>query len=494
MAQQQDDGARPEALNDQGVRFAAGGRTVEAIACYRRALALRPDYPLALNNLGLALTERALLGDALAAHRRAVEIDPRYADGHNGLAAALTAAGRWMEAADHYRRALALDRNHVEALANLARLLRLGDRLDEAAALVRRATALRPGDAELWNNLGITCQERNESGAAIESFRHALALEPRHVSAHVNLGMALLAAGRFAEGSAEYEWRWRGYRGARLPALGAPLWDGKPIGGGTLLLWAEQGFGDTLQFVRYAPLLRRFAGRILLACPPPLVPLLRSVSGLDDVLPWDAALPAIDAHVPLLGLLHRLGTTLDTVPQATPYLAAEPQRIAALAPLLAGGRPRIGLVWRGNPGHPNDARRSLPLPLLQPLLSLRGARFFSVQLGPAAADLAVPALAGRILDLSPAIGDFADTAAILDELDLLVTVDTAIAHLAGALGRPCWLLLPFSAEWRWLARREDSPWYPTLRLFRQERPGAWPPVIARLVEALAQRFGLGRYG
>jgi tetratricopeptide (TPR) repeat protein len=490
MPQQQADVARPEALNDRGVALAARGRIEEAIACYRHALAVRPDYALALNNLGLALQERGLLAEALAAHHRAVTLDPAYGDGHNGLAAALAKAGRIAEAVDHYRRALALDGNHVEALANLGLLLRHAGRLDEALALQRRAAALRPGDAEIVNNLGITFQERNEGSAAIECFRRAVALRPDHVSAHVNLAMALLAAGRLAEGSAEYEWRWRGYRDARLPALAVPLWDGRPLGDGTLLLWAEQGFGDTIQFVRYAPLLRAHARRVLLACPPALVGLMRGASGLDEVIPWDAPLPAIDGYVPLLGLLHRLGTTLETIPGAAPYLAAAPERVAALAPLLAGGRPRIGLVWRGNPRHPNDRRRSLPLPLLQPLLSLRGARFFSLQPGFAAAELAVPAMAGRILDLSPALGDFADTAAVLEELDLVVTVDTAVAHLAGALGRPCWLLLPFSAEWRWLAQREDSPWYPSLRLFRQERPGDWPAVIARLAQALAQRFGL----
>jgi Flp pilus assembly protein TadD len=480
---------RPEALNDKGVRLAALGRADEAIVCYHRALALRPDYTLALNNLGLALQQRGQLTQALAAHRRAVALDPGYADGHTGLASALAAAGQVPEAIDHYRRALALDGNHVEALANLGRLLSLAGGLDDAVALQHRATALRPGDPELWNNLGITLQERNEGPAATECFRHAVALRPDHVSAHVNLGMALLAAGRFVEGSAEYEWRWRGYRGARPPAIDAPLWDGRPLGGGTLLLWAEQGFGDTIQFVRYAPMLRARAGRVLLACPASLLPLMRSASGLDAVIPSDAAPPPVDAYVPLLGVLHRLGTTLETIPAAIPYLAAEPKRVAALAPFLARGRPRIGLAWRGNPRHPNDHRRSLPLSLLQPLLSLRRARFFSLQLGPAVSELDLPAMAGRIFDLSSALGDFADTAAVLERLDLVITVDTAVAHLAGALGLPCWLLLPFNAEWRWLREREDSPWYPTLRLFRQRKAGAWPPVVARVVEALAQRFG-----
>jgi tetratricopeptide (TPR) repeat protein len=494
MARQQDDRLRPEALNDQGVRLAALGRADEAIACYRQALALRPDYPLALNNLGLALREHRRLDEALAAHRRAVALEPGYADGHNGLAAALAAAGQPRAAIDHYRRALALDSSHVDALANLGRLLCHAGRLDEALALQHRATALRPGDAEIWNNLGITLQERNEGPAASECFRQALALSPDHAGAHVNLGMALLAAGRLAEGSAEYEWRWRSERGARLPAIDAPLWDGRPLGSGTLLLWAEQGYGDTIQFIRYAPLLRAQASRVLLVCPAPLLPLMRSAPGLDAVLAAEAAPPAVDAYVPLLGLPHRLGTRLETIPAAIPYLAAERRRIAALKPLLAGGRPRIGLVWRGNPKHPNDRRRSLSLSLLRPLLSLRGARYFSLQLGPAARELAVPALAGRILDLSSALGDFADTAALVEELDLVITVDTAVAHLAGALGRPCWLLLPFSAEWRWLKEREDSPWYPTLRLFRQEKPGAWPGVIAQVVEALAQRFGLSAGG
>ena len=479
--------ARPETLNDLGTFLAGRGRGDDAVACYHRALVLRPDYALALNNLGLALRGLRRVDEAVAAHRRAVAIDPGYADGHDGLAAALARAGQADAAIDHYRHALSLAPDHVEALVNLGNLWRDAGRVDDALALQRRAAALRPRDTEVLNNLGITLRERNEVAEAIDCFRRAVTAQPSHVGAHVNLGMALLAAGDFAAGCAEYEWRRRWER--RAEGRAAPLWDGRPLGPRTLLLWSEQGLGDTIQFIRYAKLLRRRAGRILLACPPPLARLMRSARGLDAVIPIGDALPPVDAYLPLLSAMHRLGASLGTIPTEVPYLAAEPGRVAALAPVLAGERPRVGLVWSGNPDHPNDRRRSIPLRLLRPLLEFRGPRFVSLQTGPRAADLADAAMAGRILDLGPHLLDFADTAAALTRLDLVIAVDTAVAHLAGALGRPCWLLLPFSADWRWLMEREDSPWYPSLRLFRQPRPGAWEPVVAAVARELAPWAG-----
>jgi hypothetical protein len=302
----------------------------------------------------------------------------------------------------------------------------------------------------------------------------------------MNLAMALLAIGDFRAGGAEYEWRLR--KDPRRPPIDTPLWDGRPLSDGTLLLCAEQGLGDTIQFVRYAPLLRARVGRLVLACPPPLAPLLRNAPGLDDVISFGAKLPRVDAYLPLLSVMQRLGTDLGDVPATTPYLTADAAPRPALAALLDGGGPRIGLVWRGNPNHPNDRRRSLPLALLRPVLEVAGPRFFSLQLGAPPGELADPALAGRVTDLAPHLRDFADTAAAMSALDLIITVDSAAAHLAGALGRPCWVLLPFSADWRWLLERGDSPWYPTMRLFRQPRCGEWPPVITALIDQLACRF------
>jgi hypothetical protein len=311
-------------------------------------------------------------------------------------------------------------------------------------------------------------------------------VRPDFVAGHMNLALALLTRGDLHEGLEEYEWRWRGYQGARLPDLGQPLWDGTPLGDDrTLLLWAEQGLGDTIQFVRYAPLLRRFAGRIVLSCQPSLTQVMASAAGRDAVVPAGGALPPFDAFVPLMSLMHRLGTRLETIPAAVPYLGADAGRVAALAPRFRGAGFKVGLVWSGNPKHGNDRHRSVPLALLRPLLTVPGARLFSLQVGARAEDIAAEGLAGVITDLAPDLADFADTAAAISQLDLVVTVDTSVAHLAGALGRPTWLLLPWTADWRWLAGRPDSPWYPSMRLFRQPRYGAWEPAVEDIVASLA---------
>jgi len=473
----------PEALNDQGSHLMRLGRVDEAISCYARAIEIRPDYTLALGNLGLALLSQERAAEAVAAYRRALALAPEDADLHHGLAAALAQTGRTEEAAGHYRRAVALKPDHAEALVNLGSLLRGMGQLDEALCLQRRAAGLSPGHAEILNQLGMTLRERNELPPAIACFTAATALRPAYTAARVNLALALLADGQFQRGSEEYEWRWRGYRDARLPAIAAPLWDGRALGNGTLLLWAEQGLGDTIQFARYAPLLRSHAGRIVLACPPPLLRLMRGARGIDDVVSTGAALPPADAYLPLLSLMHRLGTTLDTIPAEVPYLAAHPGRSAALAPLLAGEGLRVGLTWSGHPRHPNDHRRSLPPSLLRPLLDIPGIRYFALYPGGSSAAAGMPG----IVDLSPHLVDLADTAAVVSALDLVISVDTAVAHLAGALARPTWLLLPFSADWRWLTARRDTPWYPTMRLFRQEQPGAWASVIAEIAAALRER-------
>jgi hypothetical protein len=390
--------------------------------------------------------------------------------------------GRAAEAMAQYRQALALAPDRVEALTNLGDLLRRDGALDEAAALERRAVGLRPADPALQGRLGLTLHERHDFAAATDCFRRAAALAPEDASAHMDLAMALLTAGDIAGGAAEYEWRWCGINRARMPPLCAPLWDGSPLDG-TLLLWSEQGLGDTIQFVRYAAMVRPRVKRLLLAVPPTLASLVATAPGLDGVLRFDEKLPPIDAYLPLMSAMERLGTTRATIPAPVRYLAADATRRARFVPLIGAAPCRVGLVWGDNQRHDNDRRRSLPPELLRGLVAEPGFRFFALQLG---ADIAP--LGGGVIDLAPYLADFADTAAAMAELDVVVSVDTAAAHLPGALGRPCFLLLSHCADWRWLVDRGDTPWYPSLRLFRQPRLGAWEPALAALAAAL-RRFG-----
>jgi hypothetical protein len=296
--------------------------------------------------------------------------------------------------------------------------------------------------------------------------------------------MAWLLLGDYERGWAEYEWRWRTGE-MHLPSFAQPRWDGAPLGGRTVLLYAEQGLGDALQFVRYAPLVRQRGGRVIVACRAPLLRLLAGCAGIDRLADQAGDLPAFDVYAPLLSLPHLLGTTLATVPAAVPYLHADPALVERWRGELAAGPAfRVGIGWQGSPLHPADRRRSVPVSFFRPLAAVPGVRLYSLQKGTGAEQLGGPHGRFPAEDLSPRLADFADTAAVMKNLDLVITVDTALAHLAGALGLPVWVALPFAPDWRWLTGRDDSPWYPTARLFRQPRAGAWAEVFGALAAEL----------
>jgi hypothetical protein len=364
---------------------------------------------------------------------------------------------------------------------------------DEAIAACRQAIALKPDYAGAHNNLGVSLMAVGGLDEAVEAFRRAIALKPDLADAHNNLGMTLLQNGRFEEGWAEYEWRWKTRQhlagGARR--FEAPLWNGEAIGSRVILLHAEQGLGDTLQFCRYAPVVAA-TGRTVLEVQPPLVRLLSGLRGVIEVVARGDALPSFDLQCPLLSLPRALGTTLDTIPAATPYLAADPalarvwrERLSRLDGL------RVGLVWAGgkklDPAWAAaDRRRSVALDTMAPLGDVAGVSFVSLQKGEPASQALNPPNGMAVYDSTADLHDFADTAALIDVLDLVISVDTAVAHLAGALGKPVWLVNRFDTDWRWLLNRDDSPWYPTLRQFRQRAPGDWHSVFLRVREALLQ--------
>ncbi|MGD1277262.1 MAG: tetratricopeptide repeat protein [Tepidisphaeraceae bacterium] len=539
----------PEAHNNLGVALTSLRRFNEAIDAYRQALALRPSYPEALNNLGSALREQGRDDQAIDAFRQALAVQADFAQARGNLGNALCqanrpdeavdvlqkglerspqdpeilyslgnalcAAKRLEQAIDVYRRLLVAQPQRVEAQNNLANTLLALGRVDEAVAafqdalalrpdaptimynlanalgragrheqaieMLRKTLALHPDSARVHNNLGRELQDLGQVDDAIAAFSRAIALQGDFALAHCNRGMALLLKGDYRQGWAEYEWRWK-VNSFDLPARAFPqqLWDGGDLRGRRILLYAEQGFGDAIQFVRYAPLIAQRGAHLTLFCQPPLRRLFQSVRGVQDVVAGNRDVE-VHVHYPLLSLPRLLDTTLESIPANVPYLHADPQLAAQWRSRLpTDARLKVGLVWHGRslpePG------RSIPPDLLSPLARIPNVSFFSLQTG----DAPAPPADLHMSDWSRQITDFADTAALMENLDLVITIDTAAAHLAGAMGKPAWVLLKFAPDWRWLLERTDSPWYPTMRLFRQPKAGDWENVIERTANALAQ--------
>ncbi|WP_250473553.1 tetratricopeptide repeat protein [Caballeronia sp. GAFFF1] len=504
--------ARPgyaEAHNNLGNLLKDAGRFDEAVAHLRQAVAARPDWADAHFNLGNAHTARASLGDARSAYRNAVALRPDFAGALNNLGGVLDALGYLKDAEAAYRRVLAIEPDSADAHCNLANVIyrdvALGrrERLAEAEASYRRALALRPGFAAALINLGNLLREDGARSAEAQAvFREALRVDPESADARLNLATTLLRAGDFAQGWTCFEARYDArlsQRSVLPPDVPYPQWRGEPLAGKSLLVVTEQGFGDSIQFIRYLPMLKaQGAAKLTVVCPPALVALLESADvtsqfTMQCVTPDAlAALPPHDYWCFLMSLPARAGTTLDTIPRATPYLHASASRIEYWRSRLPD-TPKVGIAWSGEPRPwmPDSfgafSRRWLDAPLCEPLFDTPGVTFVSLQKGPTArAQLAALPARLRPLDLMNDVADFADTAAIIASLDLVISVDTAVAHLAGALGKPVWILLCANACWRWLERRDDSPWYPGARLFRQRAPGQWGDVIEGVADALAE--------
>jgi len=450
----------------------------------RRSIANAPDSARSHNNLGIALSALGKRDEAIESFRGAVALDPNLADAHANLGQSLLEQNRLDEAVASLRQAVALKPEDASVVGKLGTAQYAQDRLDEAAESFRRALTLNPNMAEADNFLGLISRAQERLPEAIEHYRRAIAYRPDFGGAHFNLGVAQLSLGDFASGWREYEWRWQA---SKLPLrkLPQPLWTGEDLADKTILLHYEQGLGDTIQFMRYAPLVAARGARVVLELQPALVRLAAGFAGMTELVAAGSPLPPLDFHCPLLSLPERLGTELSTIPAAIPYLVPEATAAARWRRQLAGAGLKIGVIWAGNPMHHNDRRRSIPVEHLMPLLKVRGLRWFSLQVGERAGDMArLPP--GPITDLSRRLTDLAETAAAIANLDLVVTVDTAVVHLAGALGRPVWVLLPFAPDWRWMLGRNDSPWYPSMRLFRQRRPDDWDAVVARVRRALAK--------
>jgi tetratricopeptide (TPR) repeat protein len=470
------------ALCNLGTMALHGGRLPAALELFERAVAADPGGAAAHAFLALCLEGLGRGAEALARLERSIASLPDVPELHHHRGVMLGRAGRFEEALASFERALAIRPDFAEALADRANALADLGRHEQALADYGRALELRPDFPEALDNRGATLAGLGRHAEALADFARAIALVPDFDSAHFDEAVTRLVTGDFTRGWEKFEWRWRDVAlRARPRNFTQPLWDGSAaVAGKTILLHAEQGFGDTIQFCRYAPLVAARGADVILEVPAPLARLLGALPGVSRVIPGGQPLPAFDLHCPLLSLPRAFGTQLDSIPASPSAIAAEPALVERWRTKLGPGRGlRIGLAWSGRPAHANDRNRSIALARLLRALP-EGLELISLQKDLRDGDAATLAADARIRRFEDDLVDFAETAGLVACLDLVVTVDTAVAHLAGALRRPVWVLLPFAPDWRWLLEREDSPWYPSARLFRQTAIGDWDGVLARV--------------
>ncbi|MEO5339811.1 MAG: tetratricopeptide repeat protein [Magnetococcus sp. MYC-9] len=480
------------AYNNLGVLWLRQQRAAEAEQAFRRALSLAADYAGALQNLAILLQRERRFAEAEESFRQLLRLQPERAEVHNTLGLLLHEQRRFAEAEQAFRQAIALQPEQADYCNNLGLLLQDCRQTEAAEALFRHVLFRQPECVGAYCNLGNLLKELRRDAEAESLYRQALQHAPDAVEARWNLSLLQLAQGRFAEGWPGYETRHHPHKQARqtLPIEAPfPFWQGEPLRGKSLLILPEQGFGDQIQFCRYVASLRAMGvGWVTLVCRAPLRALFASLAGVDRV--WvegqEGPYPPHDFWTFYLSLPLHCGTTLATIPAQVPYLTAPAERLASWSARLPAQGFRVGLVWKGNPQDANDADRSLPgLALLAPLWSVPGVRFVSLQKGSGEEEAGHPPPEQPLLALGQMFQDFADTAAVVLQLDLVISIDSAVVHLAGALGKPCWVLLPaWETDWRWLRDRTDSPWYPGLRLFRQK--DGWPDLIQQVTEALRE--------
>ena len=483
----------PDALNNLGNALKDQGQTAEAIDCFKRALVINPNHAHAYCNLGNAHVEQGRLPDAVACYQQAVRSNPNHENANFNLGNALRDVDRPLEALESYRQTLRINPKLAKAHNNMGNVLKDLGELDEAAACFQRALQLNPQHVGAHINLAVVLQDQGRFDEAFAEYENALALDPGSVVARSNRSMVRLLLGDFARGWPEYEYRTFQTETDKR-TFAQPRWDGSALAGKRILIHAEQGLGDTLQFIRYAAVLKERGATVVFESQPALASLMERVVGVDEVIRAGDALPAFDVQVPLLSIPGILGTDLASIPAQVPYVAADPKRgefwrdeigrASRRKPDVTNRGLNIGVVWQGNPKYRADRARSVPLSYFESLARVLGVNLFSLQVGPGVKQLkgvnfAVTDLGSRF-DLT----SLEDVAAALVNLDMLISSDTAVPHLAGALGVPVWLALSFVPDWRWLLERPDCPWYPTMRLFRQKWLGDWNDVFERIAAEL----------
>jgi tetratricopeptide (TPR) repeat protein len=505
-----------------GNAFRAKGSYTQAAAAYRSAIGIKPNFPEAYCNLGNVLHNAGMIAEAIAACREAIRLNPKLAQAYFNLGNALADGGSRREGLDALREAIRLKPDYVKAYNSLGNLLRKAGLLDEAIetlgqaqrvrsndpetltnlgnaqheagryaeaiANFQRALEFKPNTAELHNNLGNSLCESGSIEAAVKHFEKSLLIDPELAEAHYGLAMALLLKGDYQRGFRENEWRWRCKRlsaGARTFAK--PLWDKTALEGRRILLHADGGFGDTIQLIRYVPLVAARGGRVIVQCQAPLVRLLGGFPGAERVIAISDALPEFDVHCPIGSLPWMLDTTIGNIPGPVPYIRSDPEATDRWAARIGRANElKVGIAWAGNPQHSKNRFRSMRFSQFRDLARVQNIRYFSLQKGGASKEASGAPEGMDISDYTGELNDFADTAAFVANLDLVIAVDTSVAHLAGAMGKPTWALIPFAPDWRWLIGREDSPWYPTMRLFRQKSIGDWESAIERVAAALSE--------
>jgi Flp pilus assembly protein TadD len=524
-----------EAATDTAIELAQRGRDGEAESSFRSQLQRQPHDPVLWHNFAVFLSAHKRAAEAAAHYRQALQLRPDYPEALRNFALLLTSQRRFNEALELLWQAVRLRPHDVPTLAALGNTLLSARRSPEAIGVLRQAARLAPTDAVVRNQLGLACFDAGRFAEAETTFLEALRLDSRLASAHNNLGslykamgrsgeafacfelalaldpdstlakwnraLALLSAGDYERGWQEYEWRWQ--RPETPPRrLPKPLWNGEPLAGQRILLHTEQGLGDTVQFIRYAALLKQRGAYVLFECPSPLAEVLKTAPGVDELIIEGAPIPPFDCHTPLMGLPRLFQTSLADVPVFEAYVQADPQRVErwrqVFTPHWQKGQWLVGLSWQGNPHHQWDHFRSVPLTLFEPLTLLPNIQLVSLQRGPGTEQIPTFQRLTNDALLVPTDGQqttpehLADTAAIMAHLDLVISVDSAPAHLAAALGKRTWTLLSSVADWRWMNDRPDSPWYPSMRLFRQKQFGAWDEVMHRVASYMDHEFGHGR--
>lgn len=447
------------------------------------------------NEQGVALLHAAAeahrkgdIATAITGYNRALAVTPDNPDAWNNLGVALRAARRLHAAVACYHHALALRPDHAATYSNLGNALRELGEIEESLAAHRKAVALAPNVPDAVYNLGLALRDLAQNDDAIACFDRMLAAKPDNKECLWDRALSQLLLGDLKGGFPQYEWRWHlPYHPPR--GFAQPQWDGGDLTGKTILLHHEQGFGDCLQFIRFCPRVKAKGATVIVECQPELVRLFERVAGVDRVVAAGSPLPPFDVFAPLLSLGALLGVDEKTIPTDIPYLSAPAGAGKAIAGQIAAFSERaftVGIVWGGKATHRNDRNRSCAFDRFLALTAVPGTRFVSLQKGPKVAEMAEASCPALVADAGSHFEDFADAAAAIRELDLVLTVDTAVAHLAGALGKRCWVLIPFAPDWRWMMKRTDSPWYPSLTLYRQDAPGNWDGVFERIRSDLAR--------
>ena len=469
----------------------AGQQKNHEVACqrYRQALELQPKHADAWNNLGSSLFHLKRQDEAIASYLKAIEIDFHHIDALFNLGTAYAKSKNWSESERSLLKAIMLRPEHFAAFNCLGIVYGNLKRFDEAIAIYRKVIAINPKFADGWNNLGVAMNELGRYKEAAAAFRKAIEVNPEHAEAHLNYGLTLLLLGEWSAAWPEYSWR---LKTRHLPMEDLKLpgahWTGEPLGGRTVLVHGEQGMGDLIQFARYAPLIVERGGKVILVAHPPLKSIMQTIPGVSAVVVKGEQTPPYACRTWVMNLPGIFNTRPDTIPGNVPYIFAEPEKIAKWAARLPpkDGKLRIGLVWGGNPANKTNHKRSIALSDFAPLAKVPNLQVVSLQKGAASSQAAAPPADLDWIDLTSQINDFVDTAGLIMNLDLVVTVDTSVAHLAGALGKPVWTLITSVPDWRWLRTGDRTAWYPTMRLFRQPAAGDWTTVVDNVVEELTK--------